>query len=137
MIVTGEPIATQAQLVAALQRRGIRATQASVSRDITALGLVKVGGTYTAPNGQVGAARLEKKMVGRILRVRTAGDNLVVLFTDPGDASGLALALDNARWPEVVGTVAGDDTIFIACDGKQAQNQILKTIRALAPEAFV
>jgi len=136
-IILNNAVATQIQLVRLLDGRGIRSTQASVSRDVVALGLVKVGGYYTVSKDPTAPGSLERSLSDRIHRIRRAGDNLVVLTTDPGVASIVALSLDRARWPFVTGTVAGDDTIFVACDGAAAQKKLLESLEALAPEAFL
>jgi len=108
-------IETQEQMVAALAKRGIEASQASVSRDITALRLVKADGRWTAPTRELSAANpLEERIAGRLRSVAPAGDHLLVLKTPPGEAQGVALALDGLERGGVVGTLAGDDTIFVA-----------------------
>jgi len=116
-------IATQEELVDQLRRVGIHTTQATVSRDIGELGLVRVGGPeshYVKPNDALGAAspagreeRLRRLLRDLPLTVRR-GQGIAVLTTTPGSASSLASAIDGAAWPEVLGTVAGDDTIFVA-----------------------
>ena len=136
-IVLSEAVGTQAQLVRLLKERGIKSTQASVSRDIVALGLVKVGGYYTVSKDPTASTTLKKTLGGRIHQVRTAGDNLIVLVTDPGIAAIVALTLDRARWPFVAGTIAGDDTVFVACDGAAAQKKTMQSLKDLAPEAFL
>jgi transcriptional regulator of arginine metabolism len=67
-----------------------------------------------------------------VLRADPAGDALVVLRTPPGDANGVAVAIDRLAWPEVVGTLAGDDTIFVATQNKTTQQRILRQVRRLA-----
>lgn len=107
-------LATQSDIVRTLSKRGIHAAQASVSRDIVELGLVKAGGVYrTAPAG-VGVADPELPLRTWVRAVEAAGPNLVVVRCDPGTAQGVARALDVVRPRGVVGTVAGDDTIFVA-----------------------
>jgi len=114
-------IETQEQMVAALAKRGIEASQASVSRDITALRLVKADGRWTAPPRELSAANpLEERIAGRLRSVAPAGDHLLVLKTPPGEAQGVALALDGLERRGVVGTLAGDDTIFVAVIGATA-----------------
>ena len=116
-------IATQEDLVDRLGRVGIHTTQATVSRDIGELGLVRVAGPeshYVKPNEGLGAASPagREERILRLLRdlpltVRR-GQGVAVLTTTPGSANSLAAAIDAAAWPEVVGTLAGDDTIFAA-----------------------
>lgn len=129
--IAGERIATQEQLVAALARRGIEASQASVSRDIAALRLVKVDGRWTAPSLEPGDDSLEARIRGRLLSVAPAGDHLLVLTTPPGEAGGVALALDGLELGGVVGTVAGDDTIFVAVADAAASAAVAARLDAL------
>ncbi len=134
-IVNRQHVTTQTQLVDMLSDRGIHSTQASVSRDMRALGLIKVGGEYALPGKTAGGIGIERGLSGRINEVRRAGDCLLVLKTDPGEASIVALALDGARLSHVSGTLAGDDTVLIACDGKAAQRQTLDLINPYVPSA--
>ncbi len=110
-------VATQEDLCEKLAHRGIHVTQATVSRDIVELGLVKTRDGYQAPES-ANPAQPPQPPLGLVLKeflreVRLAS-NLVVLRTHPGNAHSIAVALDAAHWPEVAGTVAGDDTIFVA-----------------------
>jgi transcriptional regulator of arginine metabolism len=109
-------VVSQKDLVSRLRMRGFEATQSSVSRDLRDLGVAKVGGRYQAPiEGADPTATKDFASVAGFLReVRVAGPHLVVLHTAVGAAPSVALAIDAAPWPEVVGTVAGNDTIFIA-----------------------
>ena len=127
-------IETQEQMVAALAKRGIEASQASVSRDITALRLVKADGRWTSPPMELSTANpLEERIAGRLHSVAPAGDHLLVLKTPPGEAQGVALALDGLEREGVVGTLAGDDTIFIAVAGFDAGSEIADWLRSLIP----
>ena len=122
-IIAKHPISTQEELVDRLQRAGIVTTQATVSRDIAELGLVRVSGPeshYIKPEEGLGAAspsgredRLRRLLRDLPMTVRR-GQGIAVLTTTPGSANPLASAIDGAGWPEVLGTVAGDDTIFVA-----------------------
>ena len=122
-IISARRIATQQNLAKALSAEGWPVTQSSVSRDIRDLGLIKVGGCYRKPHrGTVGPGPDEQRLRESILMVQRAGENLVVVHTPPGEAQRVAVAIDRFAWAEVVGTVAGDDTLFIAvADGKGAQ----------------
>jgi transcriptional regulator of arginine metabolism len=114
-IIAERRVETQEQLVAALAGRGLAASQASMSRDIAALRLVKIDGRWAAPALVPPTADPnEERIAGRLLAVAPAGDHLLVLTTPPGEAQGVALALDRLAPAGVVGTVAGDDTIFVA-----------------------
>jgi transcriptional regulator of arginine metabolism len=122
-VVRGQRIHTQLELVAALREKGYRATQATVSRDISELGLLKVprdgGHVYALPDS-AGAAELsgEQRLAGLLrelpIEVHASGTLLVVRAV-PGTAHAIAAALDRARWPGLLGTIAGDDTLFVAC----------------------
>ncbi|HEV8239474.1 MAG TPA: arginine repressor, partial [Thermoanaerobaculia bacterium] len=106
-------VASQAEIVTALRRRGVGATQPSVSRDLQELGIVKVGGRYVTPparSASAGPSRELGEAAHFVRSVRPAGQNLAVVLTVVGSAQTVALALDHAAFPEVVGTVAGDDT---------------------------
>jgi transcriptional regulator of arginine metabolism len=116
--------ATQQELAAELEARGIEATQSSVSRDIAELGLVKINGHYAAPRpGDLGAERLEG--------IDTAGTNLIVVKTEIGQAQPAALVIDGAGIPEIVGTVAGDDTILVAVKNEAAQRVAMRKMLEL------
>jgi transcriptional regulator of arginine metabolism len=122
-IIARHQVSTQEELVDRLQRAGIGTTQATVSRDIAELGLVRVAGAeghYVRPAEGMGAAssagreeRLRRLLRDLPMTVRR-GQGIAVLTTTPGSANPLASAIDATGWPEVLGTVAGDDTIFVA-----------------------
>jgi transcriptional regulator of arginine metabolism len=121
-IVESEAVTSQEQLRDRLRGRSIDATQATISRDIRDLGLIKrpVDGAYRRPGGAIadapsGAETALPSVVRDYLREREAVEQLLVLKTDVGDAQPLALAIDRARMKEVVGTIAGDDTILVIC----------------------
>ena len=120
-IVEGEAVTSQEQLRERLHHRGIDATQATLSRDIRDLGLIKraADGAYrkgTAGNEPAGDPAEELRgAVGEYLRRQEAVEQLLVLKTDTGMAQPLAVAIDRARVSEIVGTIAGDDTILVIC----------------------
>jgi transcriptional regulator of arginine metabolism len=127
-LVDREVITSQEQLRRRLHARGVDVTQATLSRDIKELGLVKraADGAYRRPGPEAPrrpAAETElKHAVGEYLRKVARVQQLLVLKTDPGQASPLAVAIDRALLPEVVGTIAGDDTILVvAPDGRRAR----------------
>ena len=132
-IVGERAIHTQEELAAALTQEGWEASQSTLSRDIAELGLVKANGIYRRPTAATPAeADPDEAWIAEgVLRYAPAGDNLVVLHTLPGDAQSVARALDRLAWPDVVGTVAGDDTILVAVDGSSAQRRILVTLGRL------
>ena len=120
-IISAKPISTQQELAAQLSRRGFAATQSSVSRDIVKLGLTKLDGYYVAPEDAL-------KADGPITEIDTAGDNIIVVKTEVGLAQPAALTIDRASIDEIVGTVAGDDTILIAVKNAAAQRLAMKKI---------
>jgi transcriptional regulator of arginine metabolism len=107
-------------------------TQSSVSRDIAALRLVKVDGAYRRASRAAVADPDERRIAEGVLTVEPAGDALVVIHTPPGEANRVAVALDRLAWAEVAGTIAGDDTIFLAVKDSAAQRRVLAEIRKLA-----
>ena len=135
-LVSDQSISTQTELVQLLMEQGITCTQASISRDIAALGLMKVKGRYALPERPPVQADLVRKIKGRVLTMVKAGESLLILRTEPGEANGVALALDQARWPSVVGTIAGDDTVFIAVDGKRNQQKAMERLKAFLPDGM-
>jgi transcriptional regulator of arginine metabolism len=127
-IIAAKHVATQQELAEELARKGIDATQSSISRDIVELGLTKLNGYYTAPRQALSG--------GPVVEIVTAGDNLIVIKTEIGQASPAALAIDRAKIHEIIGTVAGDDTIFIAVKNLEAQRQaVKKLVKLFAPPA--
>ena len=131
-IISTRAVHTQEELAEALAAEGWEVTQPSVSRDITALRLVKVGGAYRrAPRGGTSADPDEHRIAEGVLTCEPAGEALVVLHTPPGEANRVAVAIDRLAWPEVVGTLAGDDTIFLAVKGGAAQRGVLRAGRRL------
>lgn len=108
------PAGTQQSLVDALQQRGLVATQSSVSRDLKELGAVKTARGYELPPSS-DVRDGEFARVAEFLRdVTPAGPNLLVIRTAVGAAQRVALALDRSNWPEMIGNIGGDDTVFVA-----------------------
>ena len=131
-LISTRAIHTQEELAEALAGAGWEVTQSSVSRDITALRLVKVDGAYRRPpRGTSTQDPDERRIAESVLTAEPAGDALVVLHTPPGDANRVGVALDRLAWPEVVGTIAGDDTIFLAVKDRGAQRGVLRAVRKL------
>ena len=120
-LIQAKPIGTQQELRALLERTGVAATQSSVSRDLEELGIVKHHGHYTVP-------RLQSTPVRGLLSLDRAGDNLIVARTEPGLASAAAVTIDGAAIAEIVGTLAGEDTIFIAVPDAKAQRTAMKRV---------
>jgi transcriptional regulator of arginine metabolism len=121
-IIGEQRISRQEQLVDLLNQQGFDVTQASVSRDLVGLEVVKSGGFYSA----LGSAA--DSVFGSI-GLQTAGDHLIVARCQSGLASAVAVKIDAAGLNEIVGTLAGDDTIFIAVDSATAQRAAIKKLR--------
>jgi transcriptional regulator of arginine metabolism len=101
-----------------------------VSRDLRELGVAKLGDRYMLPDGA--AVKNDFSSLKQFVNAQmTAGTNLTVLKTTVGSAQSVAVAIDTARWPEVVGTISGDDTIFIATAGARAQRKLGERLRSL------
>ena len=120
-LIQAKPIGTQEDLRALLERAGLAATQSSVSRDLEELGIVKQHGHYTLPRANGTSAR-------GLLSLDQAGDSLVIARTLPGLASAVAVEIDAAALADVVGTIAGEDTIFIAVRSAKAQRAVVKEV---------
>ena len=134
------PISSQLDLVKELEDVGMPATQATVSRDLEELGAVKV----RLPNGELIYAipeypvdrvlpedHLRRVMGEWVVEIKTS-ENIVVLRTPPGSAHVVASALDRAGLPEVLGTVAGDDTLFVVAASSEAGKSLNKNLLQLA-----
>lgn len=135
-VVQAQKLATQGDLVRALKAAGFDATQATVSRDIVELGLVKVArdGThaYAAPTAVAsggGTERLKRFCEDYPVEGRLAG-NIVVLRSPPGTANAMAIALDTSELAEIIGTVAGDDTVFVATSTERHARSLLTRLTA-------
>jgi len=120
-LIRAKPIGTQEDLRALLERSGVPATQSSVSRDLEELGVVKHHGHYTLPRTNGASTR-------GLLSLDQAGDTLIVARTVPGLASAVAVDIDAAAIAEIVGTIAGEDTIFIAVRDAKSQRAAIKEI---------
>jgi transcriptional regulator of arginine metabolism len=132
-------VRSQEDLQRRLRRRGIAVAQPTLSRDLKALGLAKTPAGYVAPSGgafvpaEARAGALARAVGEFALSARAAG-SLVVIRTPPAGADPLARALDEADLPDVVGTIAGDDTVFVATPGPAAALRLERRLRApLAP----
>jgi transcriptional regulator of arginine metabolism len=139
-LVEQRPIRTQQELAAALRERGFRTTQATISRDVAELGLVKAGRNgmqaYAIPPrlreaDTSGEDRMRRLLHEMPLDIREAG-TMLVMRTLPGSAHALAAALDRARWPEVVGSIAGDDTVFVAFADRGSLGRVKRRLELMA-----
>ncbi|MDZ7644419.1 MAG: hypothetical protein U5K76_09550 [Woeseiaceae bacterium] len=122
------PAATQQSLVEALVARGYVATQSSVSRDLRELGALKTANGYVLPDRSVGGDGEVTAVADLLRELRPAGPNLLVIRTAIGAAQRVALALDRTDWPEIVGNVGGDDTVFTATVSSVAQRALMSRI---------
>jgi transcriptional regulator of arginine metabolism len=139
-LVEQRPIRTQQELAAALRERGFRATQATISRDVAELGLGKGSregrSAYVLPprlrDAEVsGEDRLRRLLADVPVEFRTA-DLLLVIKTLPGSAHAVAAALDRTRWPEAIGSIAGDDTVFVATADRASLRRLRDRLIGLA-----
>jgi len=139
-LVGQRPLRTQQELAAALRERGFRTTQATISRDVAELGLVKESRegiqAYALPRRLVEAETSGEDRLRALLRdlpieLREAG-LLLIVRTLPGSAHAIAAALDRARWPEVAGSIAGDDTVFVACVDRASLQRVKSRIGGFA-----
>jgi transcriptional regulator of arginine metabolism len=130
-IIRERAVGRQAELVALLRQLGFEATQSSVSRDLRELGVAKVGDRYVLAENTAPPKNDFSALRQFVHERTTAGVNLTVLKTRVGSAQSVAVAIDAAHWPEVVGTISGDDTIFIATAGSREQAQLGERLRIL------
>jgi transcriptional regulator of arginine metabolism len=120
-LIRAKSLGTQEELSELLEKRGFSVTQSSISRDLDELGIIKVNGFYAIPE------KTETPFFG-LLVLDTAGENLIVAKCESGLASAVAVRIDATRISEIVGTIAGDDTIFIAVKDAKAQKAAMKKI---------
>ena len=130
-LLRGSSVRKQDELVDLLRGEGYEVTQSSVSRDLRDLGVLKAGGRYLPPEANQRALDDFGTLRQFVRGVATAGSSLTVLRTTTGAAQSVAIAIDTAEWPEVVGTISGDDTIFIATDTAAAQAAVVARLREL------
>jgi transcriptional regulator of arginine metabolism len=134
-IIRKRLVHSQEELSSLLKREDAEVTQSTLSRDIRELGLVKVRGSYQAsgelqsspPGGEV----LRRAFEQFVIRTGVSG-NIVVIRTSPGNAHSVGVVLDAAQWPEILGTVAGDDTIFVLLRSDKLGKKVLGRIRGLS-----
>lgn len=134
-LIRSRALRSQAELAEALRRAGVPATQVTLSRDLKELGLVKTPAGYQdSHSGLVAApaAAPEWTHVAReFIRDLRPAQNLLVVRTDPGAAPTVAAALDTARWSEVAGSLAGDDTVLLVCENVRRRMQVEQRLRGL------
>lgn len=132
-IIRQQAIETQEELAANLGKCGFEVTQATVSRDIKELGLIKIPGennhfqyAYPGERSVQNAEERLKRYFHDTVTSLAISDNLLVIKTHPGGAQGVASAIDQAGWPEIIGTVGGDDTILVVIKPKRAAETVMK-----------
>jgi len=126
------PARTQGSLVAALVAAGFGATQSSVSRDLRELGVIKTAQGYELRNSGVDDDQQMAAVADLLRGMQPAGPNLLVVRTAIGAAQRVALAFDRCNWPEVIGNIGGDDTVFVATDSAGAQKTLITRIEYAA-----
>ena len=124
-LINERQISNQTELLRALLEKGVSTTQASISRDLKKLGVVKRDGYYQL---QPQSNQLGSRSSGNKYEITPAGDNLIVLRTSAGNASPIALAIDEASIAGMLGCIAGDDTIFVAVANKRLQTSVMEAI---------
>jgi transcriptional regulator of arginine metabolism len=149
-ILAEEPVRSQSELLRRLRRRGVLATQPSVSRDLLEMRVAKVEGRYVladalarpasapAPHRPArtaeGLAEGLFEVLGLLRGVVAAGPNILVVQTPPGSANAVAEAIDRVRWPEVVGTLAGDNTLLVLTRSRRYQQRVEARLEELLKE---
>jgi len=135
-VIDHDAVASQEELRQHLHNRGIEATQATISRDLKELGLVKRAGdgAYVRPGAERGSPAVSEQLrraVASLLRGMERVDALLVVRTDRGQAQGLAEWIDRAHLDEVAGTIGGDDTILLVCRGGAAAETLEKKLNGM------
>lgn len=129
-LIEAHEISRQSELVTLLRAEGFVATQSSVSRDLRDLGAAKLKNGYSLPERALdGNGEMLETVVNLVKDIRTAGPNLLVIRTAVGAAQRVAVTLDRIDWPEVVGTLSGDDTIFVATSNSTHQRRLRIRLR--------
>ena len=128
-IVRTKGIYTQEELARELGERGVQTTQVTLSRDMREIGLVKTADGYRQLAAERGGPELATVVYDHMQDIRVA-QNLVVLKTSPGNASSLAIAIDRQEMDEVVGTVAGDDTVLVIAPDQEAAERLRQKMLA-------
>jgi len=126
------PAETQGSLVAILSSQGFDATQSSVSRDLRELGAIKTPAGYELPIGNHDDDEQLTAVNDLLRNIQAAGPNLLVVKTAVGAAQRVALAFDRCNWPEVIGNIGGDDTVFVATESGIAQKNLITRIERSA-----
>lgn len=131
-LVATRSLYTQNDLIEALKEHQIHATQSSISRDIRSLGLIKKSGRYQHQSGTnlTSLEKLEFRHGTYIQNIELVSPHLVVIKTQPATAQAVASSLDGLHWPEIAGTIAGDDTIFVATRSEANAKSVVRRLRS-------
>ena len=137
-IIAEETVHTQEELADKLRLAGFEVTQATVSRDIKEMGLIKIPSSdddyrYAVPNNFQAVNQIErlKRMLRETMISINDAENLIVIRTIPGNAPALAATLDNCSFREVLGSVAGDDTILLVVKPREAVPEVIERLSSL------
>src|SRR5271165_6949563 len=130
-LVAGQEVASQEELRRLLYKRGHKVTQATLSRDIHELGLVKTAEGYKLPQGEVAEAFLPsiERLIHEFVYDVKRAQNQVVVKTSAGSAQPVSAAIDGEEWEEVVGTIGGDDTILVVAPDNKTAEKLASRIR--------
>lgn len=138
-IITGQEIDTQEELVEALRQAGFNVTQATVSRDMKELHLIKIPlddgrYKYSMPSDQKfnPLHKLKRSLADNFVHIDYT-ENLVVMKCLPGTANAITALIDNLEWPEIMGTISGDDTLLIICRTKSESSRVVNQILSMVP----
>jgi transcriptional regulator of arginine metabolism len=133
-IVRKRAVSSQEELCSFLRERGVTVTQSTLSRDVRDLGLIKVRGAYRVAGSEGGAPPEEvlRRSFSRLIVQSGVSGNILMVKTLPGNAHSLGVVLDSAQWPEVLGTVAGDDTVFVLLRSSRQGRKVLRRLEELA-----
>ncbi|MDD4237824.1 MAG: arginine repressor [Desulfotomaculaceae bacterium] len=138
-IISRQAVETQEELASALKNSGFKVTQATISRDIKELGLVKIPAENNISLYSLGVERAQPRFEGLLKRLfrdsvvsLDLSENLIIIKTHPGGAQAVASAIDQAGWQEVIGTVGGDDTILVIVKPKRATADVLNRFEELS-----
>jgi transcriptional regulator of arginine metabolism len=126
IVMDNRLISSQTEFQELLRQKGIEATQSSISRDLREIGVRRVKGRYTLRIWKTVQDGEFRDVVGFVQQVRASGTNLLVIMTSSGAARVVAFAIDTAGWPEVLGTVSGEDTLFVATLGEKEQKELMQ-----------
>ncbi len=129
-LVSTRCLSTQNDLIEALKEHQVNSTQSSISRDIRELGLIKVCGQYQSPQHQpiLTTAVLDGEQRKYIQKIDIVSAHLIVIKTQAATANVVAAALDRLAWPEIAGTIAGDDTIFVAVRSEKQAKSVVRRL---------